>query len=136
MKKAMKECELCKPCRVMMLTTNQFMRLGGEQWDHGILIRVGRRASHLHNEIFGKPPKKVRLGVGFRNKVGVYPCGILEQAYRHVIASEGTGAAEEQIAAEGEQSSGTSGSSCAQPADIHPNSSHEPEWVRSTEKRS
>ena len=54
------DCDLCKPCRVMLLTTQQFMKLGGEQWDHSFLIRVGKRARELHLEILGKEPKKQR----------------------------------------------------------------------------
>lgn len=82
------DCALCKPCRVMMLTTQQFMRLGGESWDRGFLIRVGLRASAIHHEILGIGPKKVRPNVkgAHRNKVGKYPCGVLEQAYRQVLA--------------------------------------------------
>jgi hypothetical protein len=50
------------------------------------IIRVRKRARKLHQEILGKAPKKVRAATkgGYRNKVGKYPCGILEQAYRQV----------------------------------------------------
>lgn len=84
------DCDLCKPCRVMLLTTQQFMKLGGEQWDHSFLIRVGKRARELYLEILGRPPKKTRPSTtgAYRNKVGKYPCGILEQAYRQVRAEE------------------------------------------------
>lgn len=85
------DCTACKPCRVMLLTTQQFMRLGGESWDRGFIIRVGMRASALHQEILGTKPKKVRPNVegAHRNKVGKYPCGVLEQAYRQVQAELG-----------------------------------------------
>jgi hypothetical protein len=90
------DCDLCKPCRVMLLTTQQFMKLGGEQWGHSFLIRVGKRARELHMEILGKPPKKARppTAGAYRNKVGKYPCGILEQAYRQVRAEEADKAGE------------------------------------------
>jgi len=82
------DCALCKPCRAMLLTTQQFMKLGGETWGRGFLVRVGLRASALHHEILGTAPKKVRSNVkgAHRNKVGRYPCGVLEQAYRQVKA--------------------------------------------------
>lgn len=81
-------CDACKPCRVMLLTVQQFMKLGGEKWGHSFLIRVGKRAKALHEEILGKSPKRVRSSTkgGHRNTVGKYPCGILEQAYRQVKA--------------------------------------------------
>ncbi len=74
----------------MLLTTQQFMKLGGEKWDRGFLIRVGKRARLLHQEILGKVPKKVRSPIkgAYRNKVGLYPCGVLEQAYRQVLAEQ------------------------------------------------
>jgi hypothetical protein len=63
-----------------------------EQWDHSFLVRVEKRARELHLEILGKEPKKQRPSTigGYRNKVGMYPCGILEQAYRQVRAKEVT----------------------------------------------
>jgi hypothetical protein len=74
----------------MLLTTQQFMKLGGEKWTPGFLVRVGLRASALHRELLGKAPKKQRSNVGgaHRNRVGLYPCGILEQAYRQVLAEQ------------------------------------------------
>ncbi|WP_336489307.1 hypothetical protein [Methylobacterium nigriterrae] len=87
------DCSLCKLCRVMLLTTQQFMKLGGEKWDRGFLIRVGKRARLLHEEILGKVPTKVRSSIkgAYRNKVGLYPCGVLEQAYRQVLAEQAAG---------------------------------------------
>lgn len=83
-------CDLCKPCRVMHLTTQQFMKLGGEKWDRGFTIRVGLRAAKIHEEVLGKAPKKVRSSTkgAYRNKVGSYPCGVLEQAYRQVRSED------------------------------------------------
>lgn len=92
------ECELCKPCRVMLLTTQQFMKLGGERWDHSFLVKVGKRARKLHEDILGKVPKKVRSPTtgAYRNKVGLYPCGVLEQAYRQVLAEQAAGLKENE----------------------------------------
>jgi hypothetical protein len=74
----------------MHLTTQQFMKLAGEKWSQGFTIRVGIRAAKLYQEILGKPNKKVRSSTkgGHRNKVGKYPCGILEQAYQQVKSEE------------------------------------------------
>lgn len=43
-------------------------------------VQLGIRANSLHIALYGKPANKVRSR-GWRNKVGKYPCGILEQAY-------------------------------------------------------
>ncbi len=85
----------------MLLTTQQFMRLGGEKWDRGFTIRVGKRARLVHEALLGKVPKKVRPPVkgAYRNKVGLYPCGVLEQAYRQVLAETATGSEEREGAA-------------------------------------
>ncbi|MGH1574141.1 hypothetical protein ACRAWG_30270 [Methylobacterium sp. P31] len=74
----------------MLLTTQQFMRLGGERWDRSFTIRVGKRARAIHEELLGREPKKIRPSVrgAYRNKVGLYPCGVLEQAYRQVRAED------------------------------------------------
>ena len=70
-------------CRAYRLTVNEFERLGGERWTHSFRIRLGLLARTLYFQIYGKKPKKVRSSSmpGWRNEVGKYPCGILEQAY-------------------------------------------------------
>jgi hypothetical protein len=81
-------CTICATCRVMLLTTQEFMLIAGEEWSQSFRSRLGLQAKKLHEDILGKPTKKKRSSskLGFRNKVGVYPCGILEQAYRLVKA--------------------------------------------------
>jgi hypothetical protein len=71
------------------LTVGEFERLGGEPWTQSLRIRVGLLAHKLYVELYGKEPKKVRsrTGPAWRNKVGEYPCGILEQAYRELRGS-------------------------------------------------
>lgn len=71
-------------CRAYRLTVGEFERLGGEPWRHSLRIRVGLRATKLYAEIYGKKPKQVRSKIWpqYRNKVGKYPCGILELAYK------------------------------------------------------
>ena len=75
-------CDPANPCRTMRMTVHQFEVLGGEEWSQRFRVRVGLRAGQLHRQIFGKPAKKVRSKAESRNKVGNYPCGILEQAFR------------------------------------------------------
>ena len=76
-------------CRAYHLTANEFRRLGGEEWSHGFQIKLGLRAKALYVELYGKPPRRVRsnrLVREWRNKVGKFPCGILEQVYRQLKA--------------------------------------------------
>jgi hypothetical protein len=73
-------------CRAHYLTVSEFERLGGEHWTHSLRIRVGLLAHKLYVELYGRKPTKVRSSTkpAWRNKVGKYPCGILEQAYREL----------------------------------------------------
>ncbi len=76
-------------CRVYQLTVNEFERLSGEQWTQSFRIRLGQRAKKIYCEIYpSKKPKKVRTITfsGGRNEVTKYHCGILEQAYKALIA--------------------------------------------------
>lgn len=81
-------CQAFERCRVMRLTTKQFMSLGGEEWPHSMRTAVGKEAQRLYVDIFGSAPKQVRSSrkSGHRGRVGLFPCGILEQAYRNVMA--------------------------------------------------
>jgi hypothetical protein len=74
-------------CRAYLLTVHEFERLGGEPWTQGFRVRMGLLANKLYVELYGKPPRKVRTKLRrHRNKVGKYPCGLLEQAYRELEA--------------------------------------------------
>ena len=68
------------------MTGCEFERLGREPWTQSFRIRVGLLASKLYVELYGKEPKKVCSSTkpAWRNTVGEYPCGILEQAYREL----------------------------------------------------
>ena len=81
-------------CRAYQLTVSEFERLGGETWTQSFRISLGIRAGRLYAEVYGKAAEKVRtkFGPGWRNKVGKYPCGILEQAYRELKGTSGVGA--------------------------------------------
>jgi hypothetical protein len=78
-------------CRAYYLTAHEFRRLGHEMWSHGFQIKLGLRARALYMELYGKPPRRVRSNrIAHRNKVGKFPCGILEQAYRQLRAEGAT----------------------------------------------
>jgi hypothetical protein len=70
---------------------SEFERLGGETWTQSFRVSLGIRAGKLYAEVYGKEAKKVRpkFRLGWRNKVGKYPCGILEQAYRELKGASG-----------------------------------------------
>ena len=71
-------------CRAYRLTIHEFERLGGEPWTQSLRIRVGILAKKLYRQIYGRKLKKDRSSTmpSWRNKVGKYPCGILEQAHK------------------------------------------------------
>jgi hypothetical protein len=77
-------------CRAYHLTVSEFERLGGETWTQSFRVRLGLLARKLYAEIYRKKPEKVRSSTKpeWRNKVGKYPCGILEQAYRQLKGKE------------------------------------------------
>jgi len=70
------------------MTVIEFRRLGGEDWSQSFSVKMGFRAAKLYAEIYGKKAKQVRASTmpGWRNKIGKYPCGVLEQAYRQLKA--------------------------------------------------
>jgi hypothetical protein len=68
------------------MTLREFGRLAGENWHPSFRSRLGKAASKLHREIYGKDPPQKRTSRDWRNKVTKYPCGILEQAYRRLTA--------------------------------------------------
>jgi hypothetical protein len=73
-----------QPKRSTMLTTRQFMKMKGDNWSHRFSVLVGLRASKLHREILGKPPRFRRVKTDWRNKTAVFHHGILEQAFAQV----------------------------------------------------
>jgi hypothetical protein len=79
-------------CRRHTLTLREFGRLGGEKWGPSFSSKLGKAASKLYREIYGKEPPTGRSDRDWRNKVAKYPCGILEQAYRQLTAERQSGA--------------------------------------------
>jgi hypothetical protein len=72
------------------MTLREFGRLGGEKWSPSFASKLGKAASKLYREIYGKDPP-TRYDRPWRNRVGKYPCGILEQAYRKLTVSNDKG---------------------------------------------
>jgi hypothetical protein len=64
----------------------EFRRLRGEYWDSSFSSRFGILATKLYRELYNKAPKKRYSRRANRNAVNLYPCGILEQAYRQLRA--------------------------------------------------
>jgi hypothetical protein len=75
-------------CRAYQLTVREFERLGGEAWSHSFRVKLGRQAGALYFKLYRKRVKPVRASAmaSSRNKVGKYPCGVLEQALRELNA--------------------------------------------------
>jgi hypothetical protein len=81
-------------CAAYTLTTKEFMLLRGEQWTQSFKTTLGKQAGKIYEQHYGKKrSRKVRThhmaGPGHpRNRVRTYPCGILEQAYRALMAGK------------------------------------------------
>jgi hypothetical protein len=67
------------------MTQLEFRRLRGELWDQSFISRLGKVASKLYGDIYGQKPRLKYSGLANRNRVHVYPCGILEQAYEELM---------------------------------------------------
>ena len=73
-------------CRAYRLTVSEYEELGGERWTQAFRVALGKRATQLHREIYGKRSPNGQNE--WRNTVRTYPCGILEQAYRALEGRE------------------------------------------------
>jgi hypothetical protein len=71
-------------CHSYRMDLRTFARLCGEEWDDSFRSKLGKAASKLYREIYGTDPPRSRSRKAYRNKVGRYPCGVLEQAYRQL----------------------------------------------------
>jgi hypothetical protein len=81
-----------RTCRAYLLTVSEFEGLGGEAWTQSFRVRLGLLANKLYAELYGQKPTKVRSSTRpeWRNLVGKYPCGILEQAYKELKSESGS----------------------------------------------
>jgi hypothetical protein len=71
-------------CKRYPMVVREFRLLRGELWDASFSAKLGKAASKLYREIYGKSPNWRRSKRAHRNFVTSFPCGILEQAYRQL----------------------------------------------------
>jgi hypothetical protein len=69
------------------LTQRGFRRLRGEKWSPSFISKFGKLASKLYRGLYKKEPPYRRASPDDLEPVNVYPYGILEQAYRRLIAA-------------------------------------------------
>src|SRR5215469_13088392 len=71
-------------CKRYRMVIREYRLLRGETWDASFSSKLGKAASKLFREIYGKSPNQRRSKRAHRNFVTSYPCGIIEQAYRQL----------------------------------------------------
>ena len=69
------------------MTQREFRRLRRQKWSPSFIAKFGKLASKLYREFYRKEPPYRRADERDVEPVNVYPYGILEQAYRRLIAS-------------------------------------------------
>src|SRR5215467_8400312 len=79
-----KTCWNVKCVRYRMVI-REYRLLRGETWDASFSSKLGKAASKLFCEIYGKSPNQRRSKRAYRNFVTSYPCGIIEQAYKQLM---------------------------------------------------
>ena len=67
------------------MVIREYRLLRGETWDASFSSKLGKAASKLFCEIYGKSPNQRRSKRAYRNFVTSYPCGIIEQAYKQLM---------------------------------------------------
>jgi hypothetical protein len=96
------------PCRRYEMTVAEFARLGRRGWTQGFHVKMGLRAGKLYRDLYKKAPKQKRTSPAGRNKVSVFPCGILEQAYRELSETHGPSGEAQKAANSGDNRSSVS----------------------------
>jgi hypothetical protein len=71
-------------CKRYRMVIREYRLLRGEIWDASFSSKLGKAASKLYRQIYGKCPNQRRSKPAHRNIVTSYPCGIIEQAYRQL----------------------------------------------------
>ena len=71
-------------CKRYPMVIREYRLLRGEIWDASFSAKLGKAASKLYREIYGKSPNWRRSKLAHRNVVTSFPCGIIEQAYRQL----------------------------------------------------
>jgi hypothetical protein len=69
------------------MTQREFRWLRGEKWSPSFISKFGKLASKLYRELYKKEPPYRWANRDDLEPVNVYPLGILEQAYRRLIAA-------------------------------------------------
>lgn len=69
-------------CKRHRMTVAEFKVLCGEEWPSGFDARLGIAAKKLCLAVYGELPAAERQRTGSRNKTNVFPCGVIEHAYR------------------------------------------------------
>lgn len=75
-------------CDRYTMSLAEFKTLCGEAGNQEFNSTVGKAATKLHRETYGKDPAMGRCKIA-KNVVKLYPCGIIEQAYRHWLEQVG-----------------------------------------------
>jgi hypothetical protein len=71
-------------CKRYRMVIREYRLLRGEIWDASFSSKLGKAASKLYRQIYGKSPNQRRSKPAHRNFVTSYPCGIIEQAYKQL----------------------------------------------------
>ena len=69
------------------LSQREFRWLRGEKWSPSFIAKLGKLASKLYRDLYKKEPPSRWASWGDLDQVNIYPYGILEQAYRRLIAA-------------------------------------------------
>lgn len=69
------------------MTQREFRRRRGEKWSPSFISKFGKLATKLYKELYRKEPPYRWANRDDLEPVNVYPYGILQQAYRRLIAA-------------------------------------------------
>ena len=69
------------------MTQREFRRLRREKWSPSFISKLGKLATKLYKELYRKEPPYRYANKRDIEPVNLYPYGILEQAYRRLIAA-------------------------------------------------
>jgi hypothetical protein len=74
-------------CQWRHMQVREYADIAGEN-QHSVRIRLGLKARQIHAAVHQRPASKRRAGA-HRNNTSHFPCGVLEQAYRELLAEHG-----------------------------------------------
>jgi hypothetical protein len=70
-------------CKHRLMTLLAYRKTRAETWDASFAIRVGKSAARLYITTYKKRPPRRPNGPG---SIALFPCGIIERAYRDLRA--------------------------------------------------